>query len=157
MKTAVHRLIQSLPQTNPRLPHELQLKIAALGEFAVRARSQVPRDGSSKLILTVPEPESATRMPQQLPQLAKGSALIAGRDVVSEDDYAIARRAAFDSIPAVRRNVLDLLIAGSNISLAQLPPSTLHYVTEELQSLGLLCNNALSTLAQDLLRTAGII
>jgi len=154
----VHRLIGSLPRTSPTLPLELELKLAALGEFAVRARTQVPRDGRSKDILNVPEAESATRLPQQLAQLAKGSALIGGRDVADGEDYAIARRAALDSIPAVRRKILDALIAGREHTHfgAGLPASTFKYAKEELDALGLV-DLGLTPLAEDLLRKAGIL
>jgi len=157
LKSAVHRLIRSLAKSNPELPRDLQSKIAALGELAARGRTQVPRDGRSKTILNIPEPESATRLPQQLAQLTKGSVLIGSRETVSEEDYAIARRAALDSIPALRRKVLDELIAGHDPSAARLPLTTLYYVTQELEVLGLMESNALSSLAEDLLRKAGVM
>lgn len=157
LKAAVHCLFKSLPRINPQLPPGLQEKIAALGEVVARGRTQVPRDSRSKAILSVPQPESATRLPQQLGQLTKGSALIGGRTVAGEEDYLIARRAALDSIPAMRRRVLDTLIAGRDISAAQLPSSTEHYATEDLAVLGLLDGKALSQLAVDHLQKAGLM
>jgi hypothetical protein len=156
MKAAVHGLLESLPRIEPQLPQGLQLKIAALGEFAVRGRTQVPRDGKSKTMLCVPEAESATRLPQQLGQLAKGSALIGGREVADEEDYATAKRVALDCIPALRRAVLDSLIAGNGTSAAGLPTSTLHYVVEDLTVLELVTNDSISPLADGLLAKAGI-
>jgi hypothetical protein len=157
LKSAVHQLIKSLPHDAPRLPDVMQLKIAALGELTVHARTHVPREGGSKTILSVPEAESATRLPQQLSQLAKGSALIGGRELANDEDYRVALRAALDSMPAVRRKILDALIAGRNISSASLPTSTEHYVTEDLEVLGLLAGKALSPMAEDLLRKAAIL
>jgi hypothetical protein len=156
LKDAAHRLIQTLPKSDPELPQDLQLKLAALGELVVRGRTQVPRDARTKLILTVPEPESATRLPQQLGQLAKGSALIGGRTVADDEDYQTARRAALDSIPAIRRKVLDTLIGGKDLAVVQLPGSTLHYIAEELRALELVAGKGLSVLAEDLLQKAGI-
>ena len=51
-------------------------RIAALAEFTVRARTHIHRNGYSKEIEYVPEPEAATRLAQQLAQLSKGSALV---------------------------------------------------------------------------------
>jgi hypothetical protein len=157
LKDAAHRLIQTLPQIDPELPENLQLRLAALGELVVRGRTRVPRDPRTKMIITVPEPESATRLPQQLGQLAKGSALIGGRAVADDEDYQIARRAALDSMPAMRRRVLDTLIAGKDMGAAHLPGSTLNYIAEDLRALELVDGKGLSILAEDLLQKAGII
>lgn len=95
---------------NPSIPRSTQIRLAHLTEFAVRARTHVPRNGYTREIVYVPEAEAATRMAQQLAQLARGSALLAGRGEVSEDDFQLARRVGLDSIPANRRRVLDCLI-----------------------------------------------
>jgi hypothetical protein len=141
----------------PCLPEELQHTIAALCEFAVRARTHVPRNGYSKDIIYVPEPEAATRLAQELAQLAKGSALLAGRAVANEEDYTVACRAGLDCIPAMRRKILVALIAEGDIKRVNMPASTLRYATEELESQELLVGGALSPLAQDLLGMAGIV
>ena len=54
----------------------------------MRGRTHIPRAGNSKEIEYVPEIEAATRLAQQLAQLTKGSALLDGRKVANEDDYA---------------------------------------------------------------------
>jgi len=154
LKSAMHRLVESLAQFNPDLPEDFQARIAALGDLAAIGRTQVPRDGHSKEITNVPVAESATRLPQQLAQLAKGSALIGGRATVNAEDYSIAHRAALDCIPTTRRRVLDALIAGRDIGEANLPASTRDYATKDLEALGLLAGTSLSPLARDLLRTA---
>ncbi len=157
LREAVHALFGSLPCIEPELPKELQHEIAALAEFAVRGRTHVPRQGYSKDIIYVPEPESATRLAQQLAQLAKGSALLEGRQAVNGEDCRLVRRVAFDCIPAMRRRVLDALIAGQHPTAAKLPDSTLHYTCEDLESVDLLSNGALSPLAIGLLQEAGVI
>jgi hypothetical protein len=157
---AVQRLMTGLPSIEPELPHDYQLKLAALAEVAVRGRTHVQRSGYNKEIVYVPEPESPTRMAQQLAQLSRGSALIGGRPVVSESDYQIAQRAAFDSMPPARRKILDTLIAGENLKALRMPGSTLSYAQEELQAQGLLERPGreykLSTDAVDWLEQAGI-
>jgi hypothetical protein len=157
LRSAVHLLIRGIPNTNPQISEELQGRIAALAEFAVRGRTHVPRNGYSKKIEYVPEPEAATRLAQQLQQLAKGSALLSGREVVAEADFRLVQRAAFDSIPASRWRVLRALIEGKRPMDAGLPPSTLCYAREDLQAHGLLEGDHLSPLARELLTKAGVL
>jgi hypothetical protein len=108
-------------------------------------------------MIYVPEPEAATRMAQQLAQLAKGSALLAGRSKVSVEDFRLAQRAALDSIPATRRRVIDALREGKPLSQTNLPKSTLHYAVEDLQSQELLTGEAFSALAEELLVKAWLL
>jgi hypothetical protein len=79
LRVAVNELFARLANRQPVLSRDLQVRIAALSEIAVRARTHVPRDGYSKAIVYVPEPESNTRLAQQLAQVAKGSALLDGK------------------------------------------------------------------------------
>ena len=159
LKEAVKRLFEQLPTDQVQVPEALQLQIAALAEFAVRARTHVPRD-SRKTVVYVPEPEAATRLAQQLCQLAKGAARLAGRPVVAPDDVALAQRVAFDCIPAVRMAVLRSALLGHSLTSLDLPKATLSYVREDL---GLQClihdgkkpGIDLSPLAIELLTTAG--
>jgi hypothetical protein len=157
LRKAVHNLIDSLNNDDPNIPLDIQLRIAALGELTVRGRTHIPRDGKSKLILTAAEPESNTRLPQQLGQLAKGSALLGGRRTTAEEDYLVARRAALDSIPAVRRKILDVMISGKDVITVDLSPSTRHYVVEDLEALGLLKGGRLSKFGVDLFQKAKIV
>src|SRR5262249_29785846 len=153
---AVHRIFDVIQAhlTEPKLTEEAQHMIAALAEFAVRGRTHIPRSGYSKDIIYVPEPEAATRLAQQLAQLAKGSALLVGRAAVNVEDYRLAQRVALDCIPATRRRVLDPLIAGKPPNRADLPKATLHYAVEDLQSQELLVKDELSPLALQLLQEA---
>jgi hypothetical protein len=156
LKQAVTALLNGVPRLEPTLDRTLQLKVANLTEFIVRARTQVAREGRDKDIVYVPEPEAATRLAQQLAQLAKGSALLDGRAIVGEDDYRVVQRAALDCIVTNRRAVITSLIAGADPK-AKLPASTRFYVEEELEAQGLLQNRRLSPLATDLLKGAGLI
>ena len=75
----------------------------ALGEFVVRARTSVSRDSSSDRNLHyMPEAEGSTRLPQQLCQLAKGSARLSRRASVNESDMALVRRVGFCEQPLRR-------------------------------------------------------
>jgi len=137
LREAVTALFDSLSDCQPVLPEDVQRRIAALAEFTVIARTHIPREGKSKEIIYVPEPEASTRLAQQLCQLAKGSALLGGRDLVDEEDFLLVRRVAFDSIPATRRRILDALASGKQPSEAGLPYSTCNYAVLDLRSLKL--------------------
>ena len=138
----------------------MQYKIAALTEIAVRGRTHIPRSGYSKDIIYVPEAESATRLAQQLCQLAKGSALLTGRATVAEEDYQLIQRAAFDSMPPARAKILNALIVGQSLNDISLPASTRTYALQELEAQGLIAKDArgrwiLSTLTLEHLTLAG--
>jgi hypothetical protein len=135
----------------------MQGRIVALAEFAARARTHMPRDGYTKDIKYVPEPEASTRLSQQLGQLAKGSAVLAGRLTANDADCKVAVRAGKDSIPATRRKIIAALIARKTLSDVDLPDSTRFYATEDLECQGLLQGGVLSPLARDLLHQASIL
>jgi len=159
MKTAmdmvVGDLFRDLPTTDITVPGAYQRQVAALAEFVVRARTPVARDHQKELIFP-PQAEAPTRLAQQLCQLAKGSARLARRSVVTDRDIELARRVGFDCIPPLRRQLLDALIAGRKNLLAK---STRAYVRQDLEELGLVrCTNHsthLSDFAQGLLSRAG--
>jgi hypothetical protein len=155
LEAAVHKLMNELGNQEPNLSTPVQQKIAALADFAVTARTHIHRNGRSKDIEYVPEPEAATRLAQQLAQLAKGSALIMKRSEVEEDDYELVKRVAFDCIPAPRRSVIDALLRGERSPAAA---STLSYARQELAALELLTGDgALSAFAHDLLRQSNVV
>jgi hypothetical protein len=146
---AAHLLLQDLElgQINPGVPSEIEEdRIPALGDFIAYCRTQLVRDSrGSRDIIDVPEAESATRISQQLCQLAKGSALLDRRAEVNEEDWRLITRVAFDCMPPTRRKILDALIydGGANGPAAQaqrdaLPESTRRYATEDLKALGVL-------------------
>jgi hypothetical protein len=161
--TAVKALFDSLKgKTEPQLPHSLQIRVGALAEIAVRGRSQVQRDGYDKEIVAIPEPESPTRLAQQLAQLAKGSAALDKRESVDDADLTLVRRVAFDCIQTIPRRVLEAAIAKNNIDKLDIPASTLHYAKENLALVSLLKRGALgslhaSPLLESLAQQAGIV
>lgn len=156
LKAAVHRMFSGLPRVEPTLSNDAQLQVAALAEFAVRARTHIPR-GYSKEIIYVPEAEAPTRLGQQLAQLAKGSALLGLRNIVTVEDLDLVRRVAFDCIPASRRKVLDAMRFHQDLSRIGLPASTLKCAIEELQSQQLVSDKWLSQCAVGLLQKARML
>lgn len=151
LKAAVHALLGSSRSGDVDISDAIEHQLVDLAEFVVRGRTHVDRDGD-KAVTADPEPESPTRLAQQLAQLAKGSARLSGRGAVSADDFKIAKRAALDCIPPLRRAVLQGLRTGDQVEGAA---ATRHYVTQDLQLLGLVDRDAkgtkLSALAERLL------
>jgi hypothetical protein len=157
LRGAVNELMKHLPECEPDADQSIQLRIAALTELTTHCRTHVRREGYSKDIVYIPEAESATRLAQQLLQLAKGSAMLDGRRSVSDRDYWLVRRVAFDCIPAVRRMILDALIGGAELKGLALPPSTRSYAVEDLEALGILERSRLSERAAEWLTGAGVL
>lgn len=161
LKNAVKQLFEARRSGDPVIPGPLQVAIGALAEIAVRARTHVHRDSSSKEMVDVPEPESPTRLAQQLAQLAKGSAYLVNRPTVNEEDLAVVRRVAFDCIPPRKRLIFQALIDGKESSSVAIPASTRYYAQQELFALGLLSEISmgkfrLSELALNLANQAGL-
>jgi hypothetical protein len=140
---AAHLLFGDLAQLDPTVPPEMEEgQIPALGDFISYCRSPVARNSrGGREIVDVPEAESATRISQQLCQLAKGSALLDRREAVNEEDWRLVIRVAFDCLPPTRRKILDAFISDDPKAQAQcdsLPESTRRYATEELTALGVM-------------------
>jgi len=149
--------MKGLGKQSPELSEGIQRKIASIAEFAVKGRTHIHRNGYSKEIDYIPEAEAATRLAQQLAQLAKGSALIRGRTEVEQEDLSLVQRVAFDCIPAARRRLLDTLMRDEKPEASGLPSSSLSYIKEELQAVGLLTGEKLSEQAFELLVEAGAL
>lgn len=101
MKRAVHGLFAAMENApHPTIDKGKQIEIAALSEIIAVCRTPVERDyrDRDQPVLYVPIPESNTRLPQQLVQLAKGSARLDGRNEVNDLDVALAQRVAFNTL-----------------------------------------------------------
>src|SRR5439155_25508543 len=100
--------------------------IAELADFVAIGRSPVERDPSSKEIIGggVEYAESATRLSQQLFQLARGLALLGGRHLVTDDDLTSIRRVAFDTLPPRRARLIRRLLDDEPVTKST---STLKY------------------------------
>jgi hypothetical protein len=160
VQAAAQALLSDLPNCDPTGDEIFQRRIAALAEFVAHARTHIPRD-NQKHVELVPQPESATRLSQQLWQLAKGSALLDRRDTVNETDFAIAQRGAFDSIPANKRVLLEAVIRSGSPNDSGLRRTTWHYAGEDLELMRLFARREdksyfLSDFAKATLDKAGI-
>jgi hypothetical protein len=164
LRGAIHALMLPILSTNqaaPVIPEEIERKIANLSEFIAKARTYVERDGYNREANGVPVTEGNTRLPKQLCQIARGSALIDGRSEVDDRDYQMVRRVAFDSLPPARIAVLKAMIDGKSPHSLGLPKATIDRAIEDLHlagviSIGLLGSRLVAT-AEDLLAAAGIV
>lgn len=151
LRAAVHLLFTSLEPVQPEVSVSCLKRLGALAEFVARGRSHVTRSSShDRAIIGAPEAESSPRLAQQLSQLVKGSAKLAGRSVATQEDFAVAKRAGFDCIPARRRAMLDWAMEGGKIHTTG--SSTKLYDREDLEALGLVEGEHLSGLANELLK-----
>lgn len=103
---AVSGLFTCPLQESRPLEDEERKRLISLATLVVRCRSAVDRDGYSREIELIPEPEAPTRLAVVLERL------LAGLDSIGTarpDSWRVVTRAALDSIPAIRRAVLDQL------------------------------------------------
>lgn len=123
------------------LPGGFTEPLVALSDIVTRARSGVARDGYSRDLLYLPEPEAPTRLAKQLAQLG-AAALAIGVD--ETETWRLIRKAGWDSVPAVRCSVLDCLAKRDEAALLAevqeetgLPDRTVARVVEDLVALRL--------------------
>jgi hypothetical protein len=103
------------------LPSYEMSKMVALAHFATRCRSVVERDSySNREIQLIPGAESATRLVKVLAMLFRGL-LIIGTN--RERAWELITKVALDSMPALRRNVLTMMLDNQD---------TLDWKTKEL-------------------------
>jgi hypothetical protein len=175
LKSAIHRLLlpilgygksQAFKQTpipSPCFGTDYEVRVAHLGEFVALARAHVPRSRSDHEPVAPPSPEGNTRLPQELAQIGRGAAVLAGRTEVTEADFALVSRAALDCIPSARAAVIRVLRNGTSASSSGLLGGLLNRTLEDLETLGI-CERpeatgsdyALTRSAQDLLAGAGL-
>jgi hypothetical protein len=107
IRTVVGGFLEQFRGCGPlSLPLELDEDLIVLADIVTRARSGVARDGYSRDMLYLPEPEAPTRLAKQLAQL-HAALLVVGAG--PEEAWRITRKVGWDSVPAVRCTVLDCL------------------------------------------------
>ncbi len=99
-----------IPDTPEPVPPQIKSAIMHLAIFCAKARSGIIRDSyGSREITFIPEPEHATRLVKQLVNLMCALALISGE--YSDDDYEIIHKIGMDTLPDVRRRIINYLFA----------------------------------------------
>lgn len=106
LRNAVAGLFAGGLATPRDLSDEERERLIELAVLAATARSTVERDSYSREIELIPESEAPARLALQLAQL------LAGLDAIGVDReraWSIVRKAALDSIPAIRRQAIEEL------------------------------------------------
>jgi hypothetical protein len=123
------------------LPDTFVEPLVGLSDIITRARSGVARDGYSRDLLYLPEPEAPTRLAKQLAQLG-AAALAVG--VSDTETWRLLRKVGWDSVPAVRCAVIDCLARQAGpvpLSTIEeetgLPDRTVRRVVEDIVALRL--------------------
>lgn len=124
------------------VPGAMVPRLAALATLAVRARSAIVRDGYRREITYIPAPEGPARLAKQLSTVLRGRAIIDGREQVTEDDFAEIVNIGFDSVPPERRQVVNALIEGGDLTTTAIakmtgyPTSPARRILEDLTAIG---------------------
>ncbi|MGD0909136.1 MAG: hypothetical protein ABSA96_16260, partial [Candidatus Acidiferrales bacterium] len=163
LREAVHSLLKPILEkpNSPAISAGMEYRIANLSELIALSRSYIERERITHEVVGVPITEGNTRLPQQLCQIARGSALLDGRTSISEGDFKLICRVAFDSLPPVRQGVLKAVMQAKSPFSEGLPPATTNRAVEDLRLTGVLTPQDnpklnLTDLAQELLREAGL-
>jgi hypothetical protein len=88
------------------LPESFTEPLIVLSDMVTRSRSGVARDGYSRELLYLPQPEAPTRLAKQLAQLG-AAALAIG--IGEAETWRLITKVGWDSVPAVRCAVIDFL------------------------------------------------
>jgi hypothetical protein len=121
---------------------EARSRLIDLAQLVARARSSVERDGYKREIELVPDSEAPGRLSIQLLKLLNGLLAIG---VAEQRAWELVTKTALDSMPAIRRGVLDCLIAAdgarttTEVALTvDYPTSTTRRTLEDLAAHGVL-------------------
>jgi hypothetical protein len=142
MQAAVHGVF-TMMEGAPIPDADLNTKrsLAALAEVIAVGRTPVERDyRNPTTVLVDPSPESNTRLPQQLAQIAKGSARLEGRATVTDVDILIAHRVAFDTLLPVRAAALQAIATGRKMA-GDVSRSTMWRALRDLHELGMIVDS----------------
>lgn len=167
LRSAIHMLLlPALRETairSPIFPPEYEVRLAHLGEFVALTRAYVPRSRNDHEPSAPPSPEGNTRLPQELAQIGRGAAVLAGHASVTEDDFALVSRAAMDCIPGARIAVIRALRYGTSPYSNGLASSLASRTLEDLEAVGI-CGRkqsgseyAFTQAAESLLAGAGLL
>ncbi len=114
-------------------------RLIRIATLAVRCRSAVERDSYSREIELIPEPEAPARMALVLLRLRNALRAIGVDDTTA---WQLIAKCALDSMPAIRRSVLDVLMTANTSSTGDIaraigyPTTTTRRALEDLNGHG---------------------
>jgi hypothetical protein len=128
----------------PTIPLELMELIINLSRFGARLRGTVSRDTYRNDIITSrPSAEVGSRLGVQMAKLGQSLALVAGRDVVTMDEYRLLKKTMLDTIPQRLEDVIRLMVRTC-------PTSKDSISSKELEALTRYPSSTIGRLMQDL-------
>jgi hypothetical protein len=124
------------------IPESVKECLVILAQLTAVGRAAVHRDGQ-KILQFVPQPEGPARLVKELNKLLISLCACRGRSTPNTEDMATLAAVARSSIPALRLRVLQTLLGGGGHAglIAQrlaLPRSTVLYVLQDLQAVGMI-------------------
>lgn len=134
------------PQPLPMFGDYEVIGAVHLAEMVARLRVHVPRerDQRREIVDVPPEAESPTRIIKAMGQLARARATAFHRARVELQDFKVSRRVALDSIPPLRKKVLETIVAAGEIGQVELlkkigaPRTTTLRCAEDMEAIGCL-------------------
>lgn len=135
--------LRGLSKVNPKVPESQHPAIVQIADLVTRGRTAVDRDARTREVEWQAEPEMPARVAKQLHKLARGLARIEERTETTEEDLRRLRRVGMDTLPPLRREILEHLTAGEKtleglMESVKLGESTVRRTVEELKLLGLI-------------------
>lgn len=152
----------SITNPPPRLSGSQITRVAAMAELVSHCRGVVPRHPITNDICDLPQVENSGRLAKALASLISNHAALFRRTEISEEDMNIGKRLAMNTIPATRALVIDYipvkgaLAADRLVVQSGLPESTIGFLTEDLEALGVLRIQHNKSLADELMLSSGI-
>jgi len=125
-------------------PPEIEAKIETLAGLISWLRSTVSRDGYSREIAYIPEPEIGTRLVKQLLSLAHGLALVRGKEAITGEEYNVLCKTARDTLTNKKRLIFETLVMNQTDfkttqqigDMTNLPTETVKLTLEDYRLLG---------------------
>ena len=109
MAASVAALLDSVDPADLAIPpsEDLQAWLISVSTLAVRCRSSVERDSHTREVELIPEPEAPARLALVLLRLYNGLRAIGVEEAPAR---RLAAKVALDSMPQIRRRVLDVMV-----------------------------------------------
>jgi hypothetical protein len=130
----------TLPEAVPQPADQDIERLITIATFAVKARSAVERDSYRREIELIPQAESPTRLANALARMLVSLRLIG---IEEPEAWRIVTKLGLDSIPAIRRSVIDFLavqavpVGSSEVAEAcRYPKTTAERALEDLVAHG---------------------
>ena len=141
---AFFQLVPPIISPPPKLSPSQMTKVASMAELVSHCRGAVPRHPITNAIIDLPQIENSGRMSKALASLISNHAALFRHVTITEEDMAIGRRVALNSIPSTRSLIIDTIPLSGSIGTDRLilatglPESTVSFLVGDLEALGVL-------------------